>query len=89
MKTIIQLAKYSFTAKPGDLDHGAAYLPVHPEHGAEFIGHNQDDTETWEIDGVVAPAALERLFDTDSQIVSYYQIAPLIEEDESGEWHER
>lgn len=82
MKVIIQTAMYRFTAKPGDLDHGAAYLPLHPDHGAEFVGHNDDGTEEWEIDGVVAPAALERLFDTDSQIVSYYQVAPLVAEAE-------
>lgn len=80
MKTITQTAMYHFTAKPGDLDHGAAYLSCHPGHGAEFVGHNEDGTEEWEIDGVIMPDALERLFDTDSQIVSYYQVAPLVAE---------
>lgn len=81
MQTIIQTAKYSFTKKIGDLDHGAAYLDCHPGTGAEFVGHNDDGTETWELDGVTMPDALERLFDTDSQVVSYYQIAPLLQED--------
>jgi hypothetical protein len=69
---------YAFTKKPEtDLAHGAVYTPLHPEHGAEFVGYNQDGTEEWTIDGVIAPDALERLFDTDAAIVAYYQIAPL------------
>lgn len=85
MATIIQTAKYGFTTKVGDLDHGAAYLACHPGYGAEFIGHNEDGTEQWEIDGVTMPASLELLFDTDTQVVSYYQIAPLVTEDDDGE----
>lgn len=76
--TIVQTAMYSITTR-GELSHGAAYLPYHPEHGWEFVGVNEDGTETWSLDGVINED-IERMFDTDPAVVSYYQVAPLVRE---------
>lgn len=81
-RTIEQTATYAFTTKTIDpqFTHGSAYGDQLAN--VTYTGENQDGTHEWTVEDVTMPDRLEELFDTDGEIVSYYQVQPLVYADD-------